>query len=444
MQKIKLVILIVILSVLFGFFYCCEIRWDGVGYYSWLRSLFFDHDLKFGNEYRIMDPPLYTRLALSNGYWGNHFTIGTAILWFLFFILGHFAAKILNAPLTGFSLPYLISITLGSIFYALVGLFVLSKFLRSFLGGTQNTVFWLIIIIILGTNFPWYVFVDPSYSHAISFFAVSLFLLLWWQTLIKQTTFLYVLTGITAGMMVLVRLPDLLFLLLMFLCILKSPNLKKILGFLLPLSFLLFFQFLAWKIVYGKWFLIPQGSSFINLRNLHLTYILLSPWNGLFLYQPVFILSCIGLIIGAVKDKNRRSIWIYFILIVFLLLILNSATADWWGGGSFGYRRVFELLPIFSLGLYQWLILFKPIYFSFFVGVFTLWSFSLFLEQSAGVLPGDKAVPNFPYKPIQTVKFIRESPQRWKALVEKIKINKFKTFKTYDVFLERALNFPIK
>ena len=58
---------------------------DDAGHFTYLRSLFFDHDIDFFNE------PYYIhhRTVLDTGYVINHWKIGPAILWFPFFLLAH-------------------------------------------------------------------------------------------------------------------------------------------------------------------------------------------------------------------------------------------------------------------------------------------------------------------------------------------------------------------
>jgi len=98
------------------------IRGDGVGYYAYLRSLVFDRDLNFKNEYSYFEPafsedtkPVTTTWAKGDvtrtGMVPNTFPVGPALLWSPFYLVAHFVALGLNVlgasiPINGYSLPY--------------------------------------------------------------------------------------------------------------------------------------------------------------------------------------------------------------------------------------------------------------------------------------------------------------------------------------------------
>ncbi len=71
---------------------------------------------------------------------------------------------------------------------------------------------------------------------------------------------------------------------------------------------------------------------------------LVSPSRGLFVYSPLFLISVFGgLVKGRVILKDRLAL---FLSAWFLIqLILLSSWYMWWGGGSFGYRLLTDILP---------------------------------------------------------------------------------------------------
>jgi len=101
-----------------------------------------------------------------------------------------------------------------------------------------------------------------------------------------------------------------------------------------------------------------QGRALLNLKNSfkNLQYysgtlirLLFYPYRGLFFYNPILILSLIGLFFMYKKNKNI----VIFILISFtiLCLLINLSTGMWWQGSSFGPRLLLLLIPFLTLPL---------------------------------------------------------------------------------------------
>jgi len=76
--------------------------------------------------------------------------------------------------------------------------------------------------------------------------------------------------------------------------------------------------------------------------------LLIFPYNGLFFYYPVFILSIIGLFL-MYKQHSLEAILISFLLISFLVLL--SMYRDVFGSVSFGIRYLLPIIPFLMLPL---------------------------------------------------------------------------------------------
>src|SRR5215471_7807583 len=86
---------------------------DEVQYFAYLRSLWFDGDVSFENEYQhFYDAGIaasqgfhetFLERTTETGRRINFGTIGCALLWAPFYALGHVAATISGAPRDGFS-----------------------------------------------------------------------------------------------------------------------------------------------------------------------------------------------------------------------------------------------------------------------------------------------------------------------------------------------------
>ena len=189
-------------------------------------------------------------------------------------------------------------------------------------------------------------------SHNGSFATTALFLY-WWHSSGASSR-----TAFAAALMCLVRWQNVLFLvplairaivdlirLLRTQKRLKNWSLNHLV--FLFLFFFLMPQFVVWKVLYDQFFLVPQGSKFIDFGELHLGSVLFDLRHGLFLYHPILLIGLIGC--GFLWRKDR--ILTVSIGIVFALQwILNAAISDWWAGWSFGHRRFVNLLPLFALG----------------------------------------------------------------------------------------------
>jgi hypothetical protein len=62
---------------------------DGTYYYAYLRSLILDQDLDFTNDYQLLGNPLGATTVELTKRPGNLFTIGPALFWTPFFLVGH-------------------------------------------------------------------------------------------------------------------------------------------------------------------------------------------------------------------------------------------------------------------------------------------------------------------------------------------------------------------
>ena len=188
-------------------------------------------------------------------------------------------------------------------------------------------------------------------SHAPSMFAVSLFLYLLYFYPSRGG-----ILGLSAGLMLLVRWQD-----AIFLCALlyktifdytPKKDFTKLKNFIITIvtAFITFIpQLLLWKNVYGKFILIPQGNNFINWFTPKIPDILFSTQHGLISWTPVILICLIGLILFYQKEKK---IFLSLVTIFLLNLYVNACVAgDLGGGASFGMRRFVDCSIVFVIGL---------------------------------------------------------------------------------------------
>src|SRR5205085_10464550 len=118
-------------------FFVHELQWDVFSYYMYLPFTFIYRDVGMKdrqvveNIFKKYNLPgtYYQAYELENGNYTPNYTMGFALLWSPFFFIGHNWAKAGGYPVDGWSFPYQFSISMGVLFYILLGLFFLRKLL---------------------------------------------------------------------------------------------------------------------------------------------------------------------------------------------------------------------------------------------------------------------------------------------------------------------------
>ena len=110
------------------------INGDGIQYYAYLRSLVFDRDVNFVNDYALLygddDANVWIANRTGTGHAVNLMSIGPALLWMPAFLLtcGLMAAGTLlgsTVPVDGIAAPFQLSAGLAGIAYATAGAYLL-------------------------------------------------------------------------------------------------------------------------------------------------------------------------------------------------------------------------------------------------------------------------------------------------------------------------------
>lgn len=349
------------------------VRGDGVGYYAYLRSVVFDHDLDFRNEYSHFVDRLpaaersLTARFLENptaaGMVPNHWPPGTAILWSPFFILAHGAVLLANGcggtfAVDGFSMPYQVSVAIASALYGFGGLLLLfATARRLFPDGPSTTA---VLTMWFATPLTAYMYFMASMSHGCSFFAVSLFIYLWQKDRGSLRLSRAIVLGLSAGLVMLHRLQNVVFLVPLAYELLvdwrhransnprvwrQTARFSVATG--LALIVALIPQFLLWRILYGdRW--MPPYSGYFNFLDPHVMRVLFSANHGLFTWTPVVAIGLLGF--GRLRRRDR--LLADGLLLVFLAqLYIVSCFSIWHGDAAFGARYFIDCIPLFGLGL---------------------------------------------------------------------------------------------
>ena len=339
---------------------------DGFYYFSYLRSLTFDRDVEFTNDYRLLglrEPHLYnlTRTNHAQSAW----TIGPAIVWSPFFGAGHLVARSLsandpNVSANGISFPYRQAVCIAGLFYGLLGCWFIYRFTALFFG--RGIAAGACVATVAGSFMLWYIIREPSMTHAPSMALVAAFAWAWAGTRDGRTLTQWGLLGLLAGFMTLVRWQNALFALLpawdvalMLVAAWRGSDRRRAVsaiaaGALFTAAATVAFvpQMLAWRAIYGSWLAVSPIGPRLDFLHPKLVDILWSARNGLLSTAPILYGGAIGLVMFAVA---RPSAGVPVLAAVAAMTWFNAAIQDWWGSAGFGGRRFDGTIPFFALGV---------------------------------------------------------------------------------------------
>ncbi|MBI3264850.1 MAG: hypothetical protein HYZ58_17130 [Acidobacteria bacterium] len=359
---------------------------DEVEYFVFLRSLWFDHDVSFENEYRhiyesgIARPPGFLETFLERrtetGRRINFGTIGCALLWSPFYAAGDFTARALRAAgvavaVDGYSKPYVSAVAYASAVYGCLSIVLSILVCRRLFGWTtapsgrfgRIAPFLAVVIVWIGTPLVFYMYVTPPMAHATSAFTVALFVLAWLKARERWRVGDIALLAAIAALMGMVREQDLLL------------AIGPILDFARDLARR---REGAWRatalklataaVVFGIVF-VPQALAYLALNGRigpsqfvtrkmiwsspHALQVLASPAHGFFWWTPLAAVAIGGLIWAAASRRNESMGWLAACLLAMVAaeVYVNGSVDSWTLAGAFGQRRFVSLTPILCVGL---------------------------------------------------------------------------------------------
>ena len=399
---------------------------DEIEYFAFLRSLWFDRDLSFENEYQhFYDAGIaattdfhetFLERRTETGLRLNFATIGCALLWSPFYAIadaGTRAARLLGSstPADGYAYPYLAAVCYGSALYGLGA--VLLSWIGARRMGLHGTAAAAALAVWIGTPLLFYTHVAPPMSHACSAFMVALFVLTWLRVRTRWSWHGCAWLGGIAAVMTMVREQDAFFVCgpaLDFLAFAvgriraRSAARPAEIGRLAAMAtagiatgVLVFTpQALAYLALNGR-----LGPSGIVERKMtwsapHALQVLLSPEHGLLVWTPLVALGLLGLCllsrVTASADATSGSGWLSgcFVLMVAAQVYVAGSVESWTVAGAFGQRRFVALTMLVTIGLAALLQLATTrrarLAASALVGLCVWWNLGLMAQFGAGLM----------------------------------------------------------
>jgi hypothetical protein len=353
------------------------LTWDVFGYYLYLPAQFvYDDPHLEDNEWiqsvfeKYNPASTFYQVSSSEKHRVIKYTSGVAILVSPFFFVAHLLATQLGFPADGFSRPYEFILTLGGLFWALIGLLFLYKILRTYFNKSLSTI--LLLLIIVGTNYyQLNIYEDSLLSHnfLFSLYAILVYYTINWHN--SQRISYSLIMGISFGFIALIRPTESIVILIPLLWTIHDKNslyqklrlIKKnythLLLFIIMSFVVLIPQMLYWKSATGSFLFYSYTDAGVGFEFLspHIIKFLFSFRKGWFLYTPLMILATIGLI--AMYKRNRSIFFSISIFIVLNIYIIASWSLWHYAGGSYSSRSIVPSYVLLALPLgylYKWIL----------------------------------------------------------------------------------------
>ena len=334
---------------------------DGFFYYSYVQSFWKDFDLHFEDDYRklgILHRPSLDQ-PTDTGYRRNIFSVGPAIFWTPFFLLGELSARMatwsgMDVNLQGNGPFHWNAVAIGSLFYGFLAVLLIQSLLRRYF--SKSVAFAGALLTWLATQLHWYMVYQPWMAHALGTFTAALFIWHWDRSRLRRGSKDAFVLGLIGGLMACVRWQNGILLLLPFLdwlyCLWRQDREVLLVGTALLPGFIIGLapQLIAWQIIYGHLFYFdpPHGTAFVNYSRPFPVELLFSSRHGLLTWTPILWFGFMGLI--PLLKKRLTTVWMMTICLA-LITYLNMSVAEWWSANSFSNRRFDGALPILAFGI---------------------------------------------------------------------------------------------
>jgi hypothetical protein len=332
-----------------------DLHADAPYYYIYLPSLMHG-DLDFSDEYRETKNWYHLKQ--------NVFGIGPAVFDAPLYAVMHGVALVTGSRGDGFSTWEIYTYTWTSLLYSLGAVLIAGRLcrrrglgFRSGLGGAVGP-----LVAALAGPIVYYACRQPGYAHPVATFFATLLVERWdasYDAPAGRTWKTWLVLGACLGAAMLARPQLALWGVLLGAAAIddlrRAP--KTIVNHLIGLAAMVAAfapQLIAWRVMYGAWWTVPQGPGFMRWDQPCWSEVLFSSRNGLFPWSPCYAVLLVALVCAA----RRLPRLVIALLAGFALqTIANGAAWDWWAGGSFGGRRFDSCFVVFAVGaafLIEW------------------------------------------------------------------------------------------
>lgn len=346
------------------------IHGDGKYYYAFARAILFQGNLDFGPDWYNMWKPgklyftSYRTYVTPTGHLWNHFSVGPAILWSPFLITARAITPAVDWVLgthfanDGFSKPYMIAMAVGTMFYGFLTLLLSLRMARKY--APEHWAFLAVFGIWLASAFTFYLYVEPSLSHAHSAFVVALFVWYWDRTREHRKWWQWVTLGAIAGLVMDTYYANALVLTLLLIDLIRgawmalrnraNQELLQLVynACLFAVTALIVVSptLISKKIIFGSYW--QSGYREIWSWNSPGFFGVCFSSHGVFSWTPILIPAVVGLFMLRRTDRSL-SFGLLATLVAFIYFI--GCFENWPAIPSFGNRFFVAFTLIFIVGL---------------------------------------------------------------------------------------------
>lgn len=414
---------------------------DEVQYFSYLRSLYFDRDVSFENEYRYFyDHAIAQSIGFHEtflerqtavGRRVNYATMGCAMLWLPFYAVADAVVAVTgSAERDGFSKPYVRAVAYGSAFYGFLSVLLSIQAVRSSVfglrysgfgsrdpGGVEfDATFWSGLAVWIGTPLIFYMYVAPPFSHATSAFGVAVFVNVWLHVRQRWSAPGMFALGVCAAFLATIREQD------VFVAL--GPAVDFALAVTTPKTQLPtpkgdhggFFRALIPAVAAIGGFAIgylPQLLAYNALNGYpgpaqhvarkmywyspHGLQVLFSPSHGLFVWTPLAALAIVGLVIWVLRadkdQRDQRRIAVSALVMMASQVYVAGSVASWTVAGAYGQRRFVCLTVVLVMGVAALFAVAKSRVIAVVVVLCVWWNIALMFQFATGLMDRQRLEP---------------------------------------------------
>lgn len=340
------------------------LSWDVSGYYYYLPALFIYGDLRrleWKEDIQQRYQPassMYQAFLHDSGHYIMKYSAGMAVQYLPFFAIGHFIAVLGPWEADGFSFPYQLLISLGSLLVSLLGLYYLRKVLLNLFDDWIAA--WTLLLIVIGSNYLNYSSIDGAMTHN---FLFTLYAMLLWRTMRfyeKPSLTGAIGIGFIIGLCALTRPTEIVLALVplgwgvasqqdvlrRWKFILKERY--KYGAAILMMGLIGSLQLIYWKLASGDWIVYSYQDQGFSWLSPHLKDGLFSYKKGWLVYTPLMLCALWGLV---ELFKRRTELFWSIGITCFLIIYITFAWDIWWYGGSLGQRAMVQSYALFAIPL---------------------------------------------------------------------------------------------
>jgi hypothetical protein len=331
------------------------------GHYEWLyaRSLAYDYDVDFANDYALCGDPFGKGVDAGNGHPDNPYYMGPAVVLApLLWTLRHTTTLPAGAspqdraactgPLVTESL--FVAPALGALI-----VWLMYRIGRRF--APDGPAALAAGLLGLGSQLPCYAGLGTSFTHVYDAFWAALIVIASLRASERPRSALrWALAGICVGVGILQRPVSVVYGVIP--ATLAATTLwRQWRALIVALALLgagafvcgVLPQSLLYKFLYGAYFITSPGRYrfFMQYGHAHPWLLLFAPHGGLFYSAPAAWVAVPGLFL-ALFDRRTRPLAASLLVAAGAATWLSSAALDWYGSGTFGARRLTSILPLLA------------------------------------------------------------------------------------------------